>query len=272
MAAVFCASFKPPRDGLAQPRHAHALLARGIVGRRRRADLDGAAVAATGVGCAAARSMAASMSPLVTRPSLPVPGTARHRRRIRRRACAPTARAARRGGFARRAWREPAAGSAACGGTARRPSRAAGAGAAPAGAFLDLAEHRADRDGFAVLGGDLAEHAGGRRRHFDRHLVGLELDQRLVDRDRVARLLEPFADGRLGHRFAERRHANLSHGLDSSFAVARTTEDGINGKAAICRPPSVVRYPSASSRNCLSWARCSDICPTAVDAEAGRPA
>src|SRR5208282_3804769 len=35
-----------------------------------------AAGAATGVGCAAARSMAASMSPLVTRPSLPVPGTA----------------------------------------------------------------------------------------------------------------------------------------------------------------------------------------------------
>ena len=35
-----------------------------------------AAVAATGVGGAAARSMAASMSPLVTRPSLPVPGTA----------------------------------------------------------------------------------------------------------------------------------------------------------------------------------------------------
>ena len=34
-----------------------------------------AAVAATGVGAAAARSIAASMSPLVTRPSLPVPGT-----------------------------------------------------------------------------------------------------------------------------------------------------------------------------------------------------
>src|ERR1700722_4071634 len=35
-----------------------------------------AAGAETGVGCAAARSMAASMSPLVTRPSLPLPGTA----------------------------------------------------------------------------------------------------------------------------------------------------------------------------------------------------
>ena len=34
-----------------------------------------AAGCATGVGCAAARSIAASMSPLVTRPSLPEPGT-----------------------------------------------------------------------------------------------------------------------------------------------------------------------------------------------------
>ena len=31
-------------------------------------------------------------------------------------------------------------------------------------------------------------------------------------------------------------------------------------------------HPSASSRNCLSCARCLDICPTAVEADAGRPA
>ncbi len=31
-------------------------------------------------------------------------------------------------------------------------------------------------------------------------------------------------------------------------------------------------YPSASSRNCLSCAKCLLICPTAVDADAGRPA
>src|SRR5207344_2928845 len=35
-----------------------------------------AASCGTGVGCAAARSISASMSPLVTRPSLPLPGTA----------------------------------------------------------------------------------------------------------------------------------------------------------------------------------------------------
>ena len=64
---------------------------------------------------------------------------------------------------------------------------------------------RADRDGFAVLGRDLAQHAGRRRRHLEGDFVGFEFDQRLVDRDGLAGLLEPLADRRLGHRFAERR-------------------------------------------------------------------
>src|SRR5205085_434630 len=63
------------------------------------------------------------------------------------------------------------------------------------GAVIDHAEQRADRDRVAVLGRDLAEHAGGRRGHLDRHLVGLEFDQRLVHRHGLAGLLEPAADG-----------------------------------------------------------------------------
>ena len=75
MAAVFCASLS---------RRAMVWRSRVIFTRSSRAASsagDGArtwtaaAVAATGVGAAAARSIAASMSPLVTRPSLPVPGT-----------------------------------------------------------------------------------------------------------------------------------------------------------------------------------------------------
>src|ERR1700689_2328667 len=75
IAAVFCASLS---------RRAMVCRSRVIFTRSSRAASsagDGArtctaaAGAATGVGCAAARSMAASMSPLVTRPSLPVPGT-----------------------------------------------------------------------------------------------------------------------------------------------------------------------------------------------------
>ena len=44
----------------------------------------------------------------------------------------------------------------------------------------------------------LAQHAGGGRRHLHRHLVGLELDQRIVLLDPVADLPEPGADHRLG--------------------------------------------------------------------------
>ena len=80
-------------------------------------------------------------------------------------------------------------------------------------AILDLAEQRADRDRVAVLGRDLAEHAGRGRRHLDGDLVGLELHQGLVDRDGFAGLLEPAADGGLGHGLAERGNANFSHGL-----------------------------------------------------------
>ena len=97
-------------------------------------------------------------------------------------------------GGERRGGRRRRAAARRCRGAARRGARRLGF-AAPArgfgrrggaGAVADLAEQGADRDRLAVLGGDLGEHAGGRRGHLDRHLVGLELDQRLVGRDGVA--------------------------------------------------------------------------------------
>src|SRR5207244_13114230 len=80
-------------------------------------------------------------------------------------------------------------------------------------AIIDLSQQRADRNGLAILGHDVAERARRRRRDFDRDLVGLELDQGLIDRDGIAGLLEPAADGGLGHGFTERRNANFSHRL-----------------------------------------------------------
>ena len=210
MAAVFCASLRRRAMVWRSRVMLHALFARGIVGRRRRAHLHRRGDRRRR---AAARSIAASMSPLVTWPCLPVPATLdgstplsaatlAHRRR--RAACRP-ARLARRaacvGGADRRGVGLASGGLRGAGGVAGAARRA----------FLDLAEQRADADGLAVLGRDLAEHAGGRRRHFQRHLVGLEFDQRLVDGDGVARLLEPFADGGFGHRFAEGGHADVSH-------------------------------------------------------------
>ena len=58
---------------------------------------------------------------------------------------------------------------------------------------------------------DLGEDAGGGSGHFHRHLVGLEFDQRLIGLDRIAGLLEPLADGRLGNGLAQRGHADLGH-------------------------------------------------------------
>ena len=75
MAAVFCASFKRRamvwRSRVMRTRSSRAASSAGDGARAWMV----AAVWATGVGCDAARSMAASMSPLATRPSLPVPGT-----------------------------------------------------------------------------------------------------------------------------------------------------------------------------------------------------
>ena len=207
---------QPPRDGLAQPRHLHALFARGIVGGRRRAHLhgsgrlidrgrrgrrlldrgqhvalgDAAILAGAGNGGGIDAAFGGEFS------------NRRRQRRIRRRGL--RSRSRRGGGSGRGGGGLGGRGGAAC--------------APPARAVVDLAEQRADGDGLAVLGRDLAEHAGGRRRDFDGDLVGLELDQRLVHRDGVAGLLEPAADGGFRHGLAERRNTNFSHGMFSSIA------------------------------------------------------
>ncbi len=62
-------------------------------------------------------------------------------------------------------------------------------------------------------------------------------------------------------RFAEGGHADVSHYF-SLFVMA-----GLVPAMTECK-----YYLNASSSNCLSCARCFDICPTAVEAEAGRPA
>ncbi len=99
-------------------------------------------------------------------------------------------------------------------GAQRLPWQARGGSRLGAGrAFRDLPQQGADRDGFTVLGRDLAQRACGRRRDFNRDLVGFEFNQRFIDRNGVAGLLEPAADGGLGHGFAERRNANFSHGV-----------------------------------------------------------
>ena len=111
----------------------------------------------------------------------------------------------------RRFWRRGGAAAAAGGFGGSSLGGAPAAGLRRHRTFVDLTEQRADGDRLAVLGGDLAEHSGGRRRHFDGDLVGFELDQRLVHRHGIAGLLEPAANGGFRHGLAECRNTNFSH-------------------------------------------------------------
>ena len=68
---------------------------------------------------------------------------------------------------------------------------------------VDRSEHRADLHGVADGNRVLAHDAGDRRRDLDRDLVGLEAGDRLVDRDGLAGLLQPLAEGGFGDRFTQ---------------------------------------------------------------------
>src|SRR6202008_36256 len=174
IAAVFCTSFS---------RRAMVWRRRVILTRSSRAassagegarTCTAAAGWLTGVGADAARSIAASISPLVPRPSLPEPGTVE--------ASMPVSAESLRTDGASGASAGGAFGAAGTGAEAAAAGADAAAGGLGGGggagrAFADLPEQRTDRDGRAIGGDDLAERAGGGRRHLDGHLVGLELDQ-----------------------------------------------------------------------------------------------
>ena len=72
------------------------------------------------------------------------------------------------------------------------------------GAFLDHGDDRLDLDGVADRDLEFLDHARDGRGRLDGDLVGLEADDRLVDRDGIADVLEQFADGRFGDRFTQR--------------------------------------------------------------------
>ena len=189
-------------DARAQARHRHALL-----GAVAQAGIGGAATAgsaALAAGAGAARrarraglvpaATAPSTSPLVTRPSLPVPATSPVFRLLSASSLAAagiaTSPLAAGGG----GGRTPARGGGRRGrGGRERPRRAALAPAVAVG--VDLGDQLFGDDGGAVGLHDLGQHAGGRRRHFEHDLVGLDLDQDLVDARRRRRPSSSIAAG-----------------------------------------------------------------------------
>ena len=187
-----------------------------------------AAGCAIGVGAAAARSIAAIMSPLVTRPSLPEPGTVA--------VSIPLSAASLRtdGGTGM---------AAGCGLGAAGAARLASAGLAAAAldcagaAAVGFAQRllaRTDGSG-VVLAPEVLVASQSVREAIKRpennppikslmekgvHPYGMQtfqmciqrlLDQGLIDRNRLAGFFEPFANRRLGDRFAERGDADVHH-------------------------------------------------------------
>ena len=83
-------------------------------------------------------------------------------------------------------------------------------------------DHVAEPGRLVLTDRDLAEHAVDLGLVHDRGLVGLDLDERLALRDRIARLLEPAQDDGLLHRVREPRHHDVDEAQDvsaSSVAV-----------------------------------------------------
>src|SRR5215203_4133378 len=66
-----------------------------------------------------------------------------------------------------------------------------------------------DRNRLAFLDLDLRQHAGPGGRDFRVHLVGRDLEERLVAIDAVADLLDPADNGPLGDRLAHLGHHNV---------------------------------------------------------------
>ncbi len=99
---------------------------------------------------------------------------------------------------------------------AGRTSVASGFGAALAGAAplpdLHARDDLADGHGVAGLGEQLRDRAGSWRGDLGVHLVGGDLDERLVLGDAVADGLRPLEDRALGDRLAHRGHLDLDDG------------------------------------------------------------
>ena len=130
----------------------------------------------------------------------------------------------------------------------------------------DARECRADGDRLVLLDEDLLQHAGERRRDLGVDLVGRDLEQRLVDVDRVADLLQPAGDGALGDALAEfgqddvlaagcrglrgGRCGLLGRGLGSRAPRPRARRPGFGGGAA------GASAAGASARSRLGRRRC----------------
>ena len=123
-----------------------------------------------------------------------------------------------------------AASSAGAGASSCGRSAGASAARAPAALVADARERGPDGDRLVLLDEDLLQDAGERRRDLGVDLVGRDLQQRLVDLDAVADVLEPAGDGALGDALAEFREDDvLARPCGSRAERARRLRRGCAG-------------------------------------------
>ena len=211
MALVALRLQQPLGDARTQAAHRHALLgAVAQVGGERRLDSgqapwpaarQSAPARAPAAGLAGVAS-APSTSPLVTRPSLPVPAHRAGGERVVGHQLGGSGHrnAALASWRSRRGRRCCSSGRRGC---RCRSGRACGGRHALG---VDGRDHFFADAALTVVLDQLGHHAVGRRRHFEHDLVGFDLDQDLVHRHGLAGLLLPGQQGGLGHRFGQLRN------------------------------------------------------------------
>ena len=82
--------------------------------------------------------------------------------------------------------------------------------------IADLGDDTSDVNGVVLFGQDLQQHAGHRGGDLGVDLVGGDLQQRFVDLDGVADLLQPLGDSAFSDGFAQFGHFDgVRHGVEA---------------------------------------------------------
>ena len=122
---------------------------------------------------------------------------------------------------------------------------------------VDLRDHLARRRQLSpsALTISASTPAAGRR-HFEHDLVGLDLDQDLVDRDGLAGLLLPLQQGRFGHRLGQLRNLDFNDGHFLSCLRVRARVRERRVLHLVSTKPLSLPKACSSSAFCCSWCRC----------------
>ena len=156
----------------------------------------------------------------------------------------------------RRPGPRPGASSATVRGRRLPATASSAAGPERAVAGVDHRDAGADRDGLALGGEDLGDHARRRGRDLGVDLVGRDLDDRLVGLDLVADLLGPARDRALRDAHAHLRHDDVdggsgAHGLFFGCGVCSTSGGLVDDQYA-CSFRAAARTSSTCGMNAFS--------------------